>query len=174
MLKRLKRADQSHRFSKLIDGFFLSAEFIFFPLQVTNDTQVQLHSKLDLRGAIIRALEIAKERGQWLVIKMHPAESCVDILDFLEEIRTDPVVFISQANAVDLIQRSSCVVTINSTVGLEALILGKELITLGTAFYQDFNEEKLMKYIHRYLVDDIDAFNQSPIPSSAALQLMAK
>jgi len=172
--KRLQRADQSNRFSRLIDGLYPSSGFIFFPLQVTNDTQVKLHSELDLQEAIMRALEVAKQRGKRLVIKMHPAESGIEILDFLEEIKKDSAVFVSNANAVDLIQRSSCVVTINSTVGLEALIFEKDLITLGSALYQEFNQERLLKYIHGYLIDGVDVFGTTEIPKDQALQLIEK
>jgi capsular polysaccharide export protein len=141
---------------------------------VTNDTQVKLHSDLDLQEAIMRALKVAKQRGKRLVIKMHPAESGIEILDYLEEIKKDSVVFVSNANTVDLIQRSSCVVTINSTVGLEALIFKKDLITLGSALYQDFNQERLLKYIHGYLIDGVDVFGNTKIPKDQALQLIEK
>ena len=174
LFKRLQRVDQSNRFLRLIDGLYPGSEFIFFPLQVTNDTQVKLHSDLDLQEAIMRALKVAKQRGKRLVIKMHPAESGIEILDYLEEIKKDSVVFVSNANTVDLIQRSSCVVTINSTVGLEALIFKKDLITLGSALYQDFNQERLLKYIHGYLIDGVDVFGNTKIPKDQALQLIEK
>jgi Capsule polysaccharide biosynthesis protein. len=60
--------------------------------------------------------------------------------------------------------------TINSTVGLESLILGKEVIVLGKAIYSAFDTEMLKKYIHSYLID-FDYFSKNEFEASHLVKL---
>lgn len=68
---------------------------------------------------------------------------------------------------------SSKVVTINSTVGLEALILDKEVEVLGRAVYSHFDHERLKAYVCRYLIN-IDYFDDEVNPHEAARLLDEK
>lgn len=56
-------------------------------------------------------------------------------------------------NTIALIKHAKRIYTVNSTVGLEALIFEKELTVLGRAIYSSFDKNRLRLYIHRYLMD---------------------
>ncbi|MGC8401430.1 hypothetical protein ACP3P6_15660 [Enterobacter mori] len=56
-------------------------------------------------------------------------------------------------NTIALIKNAKRIYTVNSTVGLEALIFEKELTVLGRAIYSNFDKTRLRLYIHRYLMD---------------------
>jgi len=65
-------------------------------------------------------------------------------------------------NTFSLIDKSHLVITINSTVGLEALILEKNFEVLGRAFYKNFTQKHIEMYILNYLID-IDYFSNEDI-----------
>ncbi|QLC74727.1 capsular biosynthesis protein [Pseudomonas sp. LPB0260] len=147
-------------------------EFIFLPLQVSSDTQIKLHSELNNIDAIAFSVRKAKEQGVELVVKIHPAETSVEEIVKVRKAQESLGFTISNANTIDLLKRSRFVITINSTVGLEALIYGKAVIILGKCFYQNFDASRIKKYIHHYLVDNIDYFGRRKIPVSAALKVL--
>ncbi|PIQ38281.1 MAG: hypothetical protein COW59_02610 [Lysobacterales bacterium CG17_big_fil_post_rev_8_21_14_2_50_64_11] len=115
--------------------------FVFYPLQVVHDSQLLLHSPVwgNDHGRVIAALRdrlAAMRPPRSLVVKFHPHESRITQirLDALRR-RFPDVTFIRQRPATDLIRRAAVVVTINSSVGFEALVLDKPLVVLGQAFY---------------------------------------
>ena len=61
--------------------------------------------------------------------------------------------------------------TINSTVGLEALIMGKKIKILGKALYKDFKGDYLKKYISSYLLN-IDFFDKKDISMEATKNII--
>lgn len=115
--------------------------FVFYPLQVRKDSQLLLHSPIwgNDHAAVIAALahELAQlQPPRKLVVKFHPQE------DRLAQIRNDALIrqfpdvtFVCNIPATELIQRARFVVTINSSVGFEAILLDKPLVTLGDSFY---------------------------------------
>ncbi|MCX7072096.1 MAG: hypothetical protein NTW01_14020 [Gammaproteobacteria bacterium] len=115
--------------------------FVFYPLQVRKDSQLLLHSPIwgNDHAAVIAALSTQLAQMQpprRLVVKFHPQE------DRLAQIRNDALIrqfpevtFVCNVPATELIQRARFVVTINSSVGFEAILLDKPLVTLGNSFY---------------------------------------
>ena len=140
--------------------------FCFLPLQVTNDTQLFLNSKVDNRGALEYAMLRCKEEQAMLVVKPHPAETSPQFLVWLKQYAQENGIFLSRANTMALISKSHQVITINSTAGLEALLYGKEVEVLGNAVYKGFGEVDLDKYVNRYLLS-IDYFSRQKIPAEA-------
>jgi len=115
--------------------------YIFVPFQVPNDTQIVCHSpwvpdmesfysKLEL------TLSYLKEQPNWkpfkFIIKEHPSwpRSFKKLHD-----KNPDILFANNNNTQELIENSLAVITINSTVGIEALLLDKNVITLGNAFF---------------------------------------
>lgn len=127
----------------------LGEEYIFFPLQVSNDSQIILNSDIDN----VRAIELIKREYSHakVYIKPHPAEENTAFINEVQKL-TDERTFIVGNATPDLISHAALIVTINSTVGLEAMIMGKEVRILGRAIYGAFNRERLKSYICRYLV----------------------
>ena len=146
--------------------------YIFLPFQVSTDTQIKLHSKIDNVGALDAACQLARDMKLDLVCKIHPAETNTEeVKILLDKIKTNGF-FVSTENTAKLIEGASLVVTINSTVGLEAMILGKDVRVLGNALYKDFDSERLKKYIHRYLIPGVDYFGDERITIETARRIV--
>ena len=106
---------------------------IFFPLQVERDTNILLYSPfMTMRNAFHAAYKSFNQEQTRFVVRLHPEEEpghrpnipryknvTIDIEQTLTE----------QIDAADL------VITINSTVGLEALIQGKPVCAYGQSIY---------------------------------------
>ena len=157
----------------IITSHSIKPKYVFLPLQVTSDTQIKLHSDYTNFDALIFALDFAKNKGVSLVVKLHPAETSQEFVDELTRLVKKHDFIVTNNNTVELIKNSESVITINSTVGLEAKIFGKEVIVLGRAFYAEFDEQALKSYIHNYLVDDIDYFSNQSISIDKVKELLA-
>jgi len=114
----------------------LPARYVFAPFQVHDDTQILIHSPwLKSMPEFYHVLEqglssLNKDIG--IVIKEHPTDK-----KSFEELhyRNPRIIFANGNNTADLIKNSEAVITINSTVGIEALLLNKSVVTTGNAFY---------------------------------------
>jgi capsular polysaccharide export protein len=157
---------------------FLSAaelserSYVFLPLQVSSDTQIKLHSDVDNLQAISIAAEYAVDQGLSLLVKLHPAESdAAQIADILRLRETHGFELIT-SQTTDTIKHAQTVITINSTVGLEALLYQKHVISLGRCFYKNFDKTRLLKYIHSFLIDGIDYFGSTDIDAREARRVL--
>lgn len=137
-------------------------QYIFFPLQVSADTQIIINSDIGLIEALQKAVDIARKANMKLVIKPHPAESNKVAQGKILDIARKNHCVICNNNTFDLIQHAYKVITINSTVGLESMILGTPVEVLADAFYKNFSYEQLKKYLLRYLVN-IELFSNNEI-----------
>ncbi len=115
--------------------------YIFVPFQVQLDSQILLHSPWiqEMRQFFDVMTTAAGEmpgESPVLVFKEHP--SCPNRYPDLHAIAGDmDGVHFAGGNATDeLIRKSLGVVTINSTVGTESLLLGKPVLALGNAVYE--------------------------------------
>jgi len=113
----------------------LAPGFVFVPFQVPSDMQVTLHSPwvkdmYHFYDIVINAADQNPE--EMFVIKEHPRfkRSVIGTRP-----RHPRVKFANGNITSELISNARTVVTINSTVGIEALLLGKQVITLGDACY---------------------------------------
>lgn len=113
----------------------LPDRFIFIPFQDDRDTQVRLYSPWvrNMRDLFALGERIADETGWEVVFKEHPSsrESYPDLHCRCR----DRLTFANGNSTQELIEASSFVITLNSTVGLESLLLSKPLLTLGQAFF---------------------------------------
>ena len=118
----------------------LPEHYIFIPFQVNTDSQVILFSPwikdmLDLVNQLDQVSQILDTKMPNVVFKPHPA--CDQNYDGLikQYEQHDKLHFDTQTPTPVLIQHADAVATINSTVGIESLLLNKKLITVGQAFY---------------------------------------
>jgi capsule polysaccharide modification protein KpsS len=111
---------------------------IFVPLQVASDTQILLNSP-DIKSMteLLTGLNKAiKELNQTVVkykiyIKKHPK----DLRTLGVELDKNIFVLDEKISSKDAIKATDMTLTINSTVGLEAVELNKPCVVLGNAFY---------------------------------------
>lgn len=119
----------------------LPERFLLVPLQVRNDSQLILHSPLvgnDLRRLLGMVQHAAAQIDPNLriIAKLHPREQPRIQKRNLELLREFPGIrFVCKAPIRDLLSRATAVVTINSTVGFEAMLYDKPVVTLGCNFY---------------------------------------
>lgn len=122
----------------------LPDRFVLLPFQVHDDTQVLLHSPaLKTMPELLRCVTEAVRRHNaacgddlWVVVKEHPSDfGRVDYSGLRAQYRGAKVLFLRYYPTPALIKRARGVVTINSSVGIEALLRHKRVYTLGRAFY---------------------------------------
>ena len=142
--------------------------FIFLPLQVSYDTQLWLNADLRNEEAILHACRAARNEKRQLVVKIHPAETVPDELVNIARLQQQHGFLITQENTLSLIKASGRVITINSTVGMEAKLYHKPVDVLGRAFYQHFDHQRLKKYIHHYLFTGVEVRADTPISEEIA------
>ncbi|WP_394182417.1 hypothetical protein [Marinomonas posidonica] len=123
----------------------LPERFVFVPFQVPHDTQIVCYSRWiksmeSLYEQVISAVKALGDPELKVVFKEHPTwHKHYDAL-----YAKDPIAVFANGNATpELMSKSQAVITINSTVGMESLLLGKPVITLGDACY---NIDGLVQY----------------------------
>ncbi|WP_431688289.1 hypothetical protein [Hahella sp. NBU794] len=149
----------------LVEEKALPDRYVFIPLQVSDDTQLLLNSDFTNAEALIYANKEAIKRGLPLIVKIHPAEKSEKEIDKITAIAKDNNISISNSSASRLVSHASLIITINSSVGLDAIIRKKEVIFLGKTLYEKLTYDRLEKYIYHYLLD-INYFNQQDISTS--------
>ena len=151
-----------------------TCRYVFLPLQVSGDTQIKLHSDVGNLEAIRHAFELAANESADLFVKLHPAETDAAEIDAIVRLQDTYHFEIVTSPTTDLLKHAYAVVTINSTVGLEAMLYGKRVVSLGRCFYKEFDRDRLLKYIHSFLIDGIDYFGTSCIQADAARRVFAR
>ena len=121
----------SSNYKELIDK-----RIVFFPLQVTRDTNILLYSKFNsMRHAFHDIYNALNEENTVFVIRPHPEESINQAINIP---RLDNVLICKDESLEFWIENSHLIVTINSTVGLEAILKNKPVISLGQSIYSSF------------------------------------
>ena len=116
------------------DELGLPAKYVFCPCQIPHDETLRFHSDVGM-AALVKALaEWARKSGTHVVFKPHPANRAA--MSPLHQAAPDSEhVHWIDASIHDLIAHSTAVYTINSGVGLEAILHGKPVVTFGRADY---------------------------------------
>ena len=132
--RKFHRAKKAHAKS---ENFYreLPDKFIFVPFQVKFDSQILLNSKqIKSMNSLYQWLEFAEhksDRPLKFVVKEHPS----DPHRYTELYHKNPNIIFSNRDTKELIEKAEAVITVNSSVGLEAILLHKRVIVLGEACY---------------------------------------
>ena len=149
-------------------------DYVFFPLQVSVDSQILLNSDVDNEQGIRIALQRAADMGCKLFVKPHPAEPDLAYVKRIHSMRAELGFRFVSGNIFAFLRGAKKVITINSTAGLEALLLGKQVEFLGRSFFKELDsEERLARYIQGYLLD-IDYFGSECVPREAIEALLGR
>ncbi|KMO34535.1 hypothetical protein VQ03_23250 [Methylobacterium tarhaniae] len=106
---------------------------LFVPIQIPHDQVIAFFSDVGVAETLEAAAAFARRRNLRLVLKPHPA-NLKATLPF-RSLADDRNVFWSEDSIHDLIARSKAMLTINSSVGFEAMLHGKPIVTLGRTLY---------------------------------------
>jgi hypothetical protein len=136
--------------------------FVYFPLHVTTDYKIKrvIPHCVD-QAAIIELIADALPQGIDLVLKEHPMSVGRNTLAFLRRLRErDNVRLVDpHTSSHELIRRAQAIAVISSTVGLEALLHDKPVLTCGQPFYSGYGATL-----------DVDSFREMPAAVNALLE----
>jgi hypothetical protein len=126
--------------------------FVYFPLHVTDDYKIKriIPHCVD-QASLVEQVADALPPGIDVVLKEHPmsvGRNSVKLLRRLRERQNIRLVG-PYTSSHDLIRRAEAIVVISSTVGLEALLYEKPVLTLGQPFYGGYG-----------VTLDVDAFHE--------------
>jgi Capsule polysaccharide biosynthesis protein len=125
---------------------------VYFPLHVTDDYKIKrvIPHCVD-QASLIEQIADSLPHGYDIVLKEHPMSIGRNDLKLLQRLRRIP-----NARLVDpfmssheLMKSSEAIMVISSTVGLEALMYGQPVLTLGQPFYSGYG-----------LTVDVDSFSE--------------
>jgi hypothetical protein len=115
--------------------------FVYFPLHVTDDYKIKriIPHAVD-QASIIEQVADALPSGYDLVLKEHPMSLGRNSMMLLRRLRKRPNVRLVSpyTSTHELIQRADAVAVISSTVGLEALLYDKPVLTMGDPYYAGY------------------------------------
>jgi capsule polysaccharide modification protein KpsS len=114
---------------------------VYFPLHVTDDYKIlKVIPHCVDQTSIVEQVADALPVGHDLVLKEHPMSVGRNSLRLLRRLRTRHNVRLvpPRTSTHEQIQRSEAVAVISSTVGLEALLYEKPVLTIGQPFYSGF------------------------------------
>jgi Capsule polysaccharide biosynthesis protein len=115
--------------------------FVYFPLHVTDDYKIKsVIPHCADQAAIVEQVADTLPPGYDLVLKEHPLSIGRNPLPLLRRLTRRPNVYLvpPRTSTHDLIERAAAVVVISSTVGLEALLYAKPVLTIGRPFYSGY------------------------------------
>lgn len=135
--KLIQRKPHKSKKNQSLSSVDLTKRYIFVPFQVGFDSQVLLNSNwIQTMDAFFHLLcelvDQIRDKEIVFVIKEHPS----DPHSFSAFHNHHPRIKFSQENTEKLIQSSKGVITINSSVGLESILLGRKVVVLGEACYK--------------------------------------
>jgi capsular polysaccharide export protein len=145
--------------------FIVEGEYVFCAMQLLTDSVANLAylSSLEMVQNTVKALENTKYK---VVIKRHPFCNNRQVTSALELLARNPNVIISEADIHKIIPNCNAVLTVNSGVGLEALIMGKKVFITGRAEYSPvsiklYNNEDFVQLINELELDtDVSFINK--------------
>jgi capsular polysaccharide export protein len=117
----------------------LPKNYIFVPFQVVEDSNIYLHSPWlpNMRTFYVEIESLSQQNPALsFIIKEHPA--CPEKYNDLKQkaLQTNGrIQFVEDIDSISLVLNALAVITINSTVGMEAIMARKKLIVLGKAIY---------------------------------------
>jgi hypothetical protein len=123
------------------DRVSLDRPFVYFPLHVTDDYKIKriIPHCVD-QTSLVEQIADALPQGYDVVLKEHPMSLGRNSIRLLRRLRrrrnvrlVDPY-----TSTHELIKRAEAVAVISSTVGLEALLYDKPVLTLGQPYYGGF------------------------------------
>ena len=120
-------------------------KILFIPLQVFDDTQIKYHSKYndiyEFIDDIFYTLSLLIKSDYRIIFKQHPGDrGNINYNKYINELAkrnglSKQIIFNYTTDANQLINFSDGIILINSTLGINALTLGKKVFTAGISTY---------------------------------------
>ncbi|MCE7887420.1 MAG: hypothetical protein DYH13_07960 [Alphaproteobacteria bacterium PRO2] len=117
----------------------ISPPFAFFPLHFEPEVALQVYAQNYVKKqlSLIRQIAASLPPGMRLVVKDHPRAAGYRHYSFYDELLNIPNVILADAalRAASIIQKADLIAIISGTIGLEAALCGKPVITFGHTEY---------------------------------------
>lgn len=133
---RLFRARLARRY---YSKFNSRGKYVFYPLQMSHEAQLTVRAPQHSdQVRTVKNISRSLPAGYRLYVKEHPNLIGGTPLEDLKNMKNLPNVKLipPPVSSLKIIENSACVVTVNSTVGWEAMLLKKPVVNLGRVFYE--------------------------------------
>jgi capsular polysaccharide export protein len=170
-VRLLRKSRAQARSAEVLEQLYADGRpFFTFPLQLTDDYQIRVHSPFGgIEPAIDQVLAsfaAHAPKDMLLLVKGHPLDN--GLVDWEKRVRaiaerlgiSDRVPFVEWGDIDQIVARSQGVVTVNSTTGTLSLLHGVPTIVLGHAVYD------VPRITHQ---TGLDAFWTKPVPPEPAV-----
>jgi len=128
-------------------------KFLIFPEQFTPEASTLTFSPYYYdQIEFIKLLRRNIPLNYIILIKLHPSMEHTRDKKYLSEISKIPACYYTHANNYELIKKCTCVITFTSTMGWEAILYDKPVISFGNVFYNDY------KYIKKLDIKQLSDF----------------
>ena len=128
--------------------------YAIFISQVSEDTQTIIQSTETEISALKKAYKISLNRNLKLIVRLHPREyNVVSLKNIVNWCELHDIIISNKGSLIEACSNSDVVITINSTGGCHMLLINKEVITLGDAFYKNWSSSDVVKYHNNFLLD---------------------
>ena len=124
---------------KYYSKFNPDEKYVFYPMHDPYDGNLLARAPQYINQLfVIENISRSLPAGCRLYVKTHPGNIGAIPLGELKKITKLPNVMLLSPyeNSLEIIKNGACIITINSTVGWEAMLLKKPVINLGRAFYE--------------------------------------
>jgi capsular polysaccharide export protein len=152
LLKRVSKKES--KFDQPTSDNINFKNYVLFVGQMERDEAIQIHSKISVKESLIKTIIYCANQKLDLLFKPHPFDRDRKLITAA---RNNGIPIVNN-NIFDLLQNCSCVVTVNSGVGMEAIVCNKPVFFYGEAEYSpvalnannEFRFNDKNKYIDKY------------------------
>jgi glycosyltransferase involved in cell wall biosynthesis len=143
-------------------GLGPTSQYIFFPMQIEGDSNIILNSPIykKMIEVIDDLKHVSRRTGIKIVCRPHP-ENTITLSEL--QTRYPSITFDNSLHLHTMLKHSVANVIINSTVGLESILLERPTIALGHSVYSGkgitldaFHKEHIEKAVKKIINADID------------------
>lgn len=155
----LQKIDKLFKKAKVNNNCENADKYIALILQVPSDAQMILHSPLYKDSlSIVKDVVENAPLGYVIALREHPLYKNRYGSDLYDYVKSSENCYIDNKSSLScFLERASVVVVNNSTVGLDALLIGKTVVVLGDSYYS--NEEVVYKLDNSSNIGDILSFS---------------
>jgi hypothetical protein len=149
---RARYARRSYRSPTASRAVIGTEDYVFYPLQYYIESRVTMRAPAFYEQSwLIEYLSRSTPTGHELVTKDHPQQLGAQSRRAIADIARHSIPVAPSMDAHDVVQNAAAVVTLNNTVGYEALLYGTPVVSLGDAFYDPYT----------YDVEDINRLDRA-------------
>ncbi|WP_435140744.1 capsular polysaccharide export protein, LipB/KpsS family [Pseudopelagicola sp. nBUS_19] len=134
----------------------MPAKYNLFVGQVEKDSQITFQSEETNLSALKKWFKEHHDTDLPLVYRYHPSEKSYDSALIIERFcYANGIIISNYASIISALESAVTVTLINSTSGMHALLLGKDVKVLGRAIYEHWNRYNTYYFATEVLNDDL-------------------